>query len=89
MSQTITEKILAAHAGLKNVHPGQLIETRVDLILANDVTAPNAGFASDTNCAVLLYADGRRAVLPLQSKDAMADAILDAVLPLLAANAVV
>lgn len=64
----------------------KLMRKHADLIVANDVTAPNAGFASDTNCAVLLYADGRRATLPLQSKDAMADAILDAVLPLLAAK---
>ncbi|MEW6187686.1 MAG: 3-isopropylmalate dehydratase large subunit [Thermodesulfobacteriota bacterium] len=42
MSQTITEKILAAHAGLRSVHPGQLIEARVDLALANDITAPIA-----------------------------------------------
>ena len=42
MSQTITEKILAAHAGLKKVRPGQLIETRIDLALANDITAPIA-----------------------------------------------
>ncbi|MBI5603316.1 MAG: 3-isopropylmalate dehydratase large subunit [Deltaproteobacteria bacterium] len=42
MSQTITEKILAAHAGVKTVHPGQLIEARVDLALANDITAPIA-----------------------------------------------
>ncbi|MCJ7832865.1 MAG: 3-isopropylmalate dehydratase large subunit, partial [Deltaproteobacteria bacterium] len=42
MSQTITEKILAAHAGLKTVHPGLLIEARVDLALANDITAPIA-----------------------------------------------
>jgi 3-isopropylmalate/(R)-2-methylmalate dehydratase large subunit len=42
MAQTITEKILAAHAGLKTVHPGQLIEVAVDLVLANDVTAPLA-----------------------------------------------
>jgi 3-isopropylmalate/(R)-2-methylmalate dehydratase large subunit len=42
MAQTITEKILAAHAGLKTVHPGQLIEVSVDLVLANDVTAPLA-----------------------------------------------
>ena len=42
MSQTITEKILAAHTGLKKVYPGQLIEARVDLALANDVTAPMA-----------------------------------------------
>jgi 3-isopropylmalate/(R)-2-methylmalate dehydratase large subunit len=42
MSHTITEKILAAHAGMKSVHPGQLIEARVDLALANDITAPIA-----------------------------------------------
>ena len=34
MSQTITEKIMAAHAGLKTVHPGQLIEAEIDLALA-------------------------------------------------------
>lgn len=39
---TITEKILAAHAGLEEVAPGQLIECDLDLVLANDVTAPIA-----------------------------------------------
>ncbi|MGB4582083.1 MAG: 3-isopropylmalate dehydratase large subunit [Coriobacteriia bacterium] len=39
---TITEKILAAHAGLDEVTPGQLIECDLDLVLANDVTAPIA-----------------------------------------------
>jgi 3-isopropylmalate/(R)-2-methylmalate dehydratase large subunit len=39
---TITEKILAAHAGLSDVEPGQLIECSLDLVLANDVTAPIA-----------------------------------------------
>jgi 3-isopropylmalate/(R)-2-methylmalate dehydratase large subunit len=39
---TITEKILAAHAGLETVTPGDLIKVRVDLALANDVTAPLA-----------------------------------------------
>jgi 3-isopropylmalate/(R)-2-methylmalate dehydratase large subunit len=39
---TITEKILAAHAGLAEVEPGQLIECDLDLVLANDVTAPIA-----------------------------------------------
>lgn len=41
-SMTIAEKILAAHAGLDEVVPGQLIECSVDLVLANDVTAPIA-----------------------------------------------
>jgi 3-isopropylmalate/(R)-2-methylmalate dehydratase large subunit len=39
---TITEKILAAHAGLDRVEPGQLINVRVDLALGNDITAPVA-----------------------------------------------
>lgn len=39
---TITEKILAKHAGLPDVTPGQLIECDLDLVLANDVTAPIA-----------------------------------------------
>jgi 3-isopropylmalate/(R)-2-methylmalate dehydratase large subunit len=39
---TITEKILAAHAGLDEVKPGQLINCSLDIVLANDVTAPIA-----------------------------------------------
>ncbi len=39
---TMAEKILAAHAGLDEVVPGQLIECNLDLVLSNDVTAPIA-----------------------------------------------
>ena len=42
MGMTITEKILAAHAGLERVEPGELIEVDVDFSLANDITAPIA-----------------------------------------------
>lgn len=42
MEMTITEKILAAHAGLEEVLPGQLIEANVDIALANDITLPLA-----------------------------------------------
>jgi 3-isopropylmalate/(R)-2-methylmalate dehydratase large subunit len=42
MGMTITEKILAAHAGLDKVSPGDLIQARVDMALANDITAPLA-----------------------------------------------
>jgi 3-isopropylmalate/(R)-2-methylmalate dehydratase large subunit len=42
MGMTITEKILAFHVGLENLKPGQLIETKVDIVLANDITAPIA-----------------------------------------------
>lgn len=42
MPMTITEKILAKHAGLKGVKPGQLINAKVDIALGNDITAPIA-----------------------------------------------
>ncbi len=42
MAMTMTEKILAAHAGKKEVKPGELIKARVDLVLGNDITAPVA-----------------------------------------------
>ncbi len=42
MAMTITEKILAAHAGRPTVSPGDLITARVDLALGNDITAPLA-----------------------------------------------
>ncbi|MDI6741480.1 MAG: 3-isopropylmalate dehydratase large subunit [Smithella sp.] len=42
MGNTITEKILMAHAGLKKIQPGDLINAKVDIALGNDVTAPIA-----------------------------------------------
>lgn len=42
MGMTITEKILATHAGLDAVSPGQLVNAKVDIALGNDITAPIA-----------------------------------------------
>ena len=42
MGMTMTQKILAAHAGLPEVKAGQLIEANLDLVLGNDVTCPVA-----------------------------------------------
>lgn len=42
MGMTMTQKILAAHAGLESVKAGQLIEAKLDLVLGNDVTTPVA-----------------------------------------------
>ncbi len=39
---TITEKILAVHSGKQEVSPGELVNAKIDLILANDITAPIA-----------------------------------------------
>lgn len=56
MGMTMTQKILAQHAGLANVTAGQLIEANIDLTLANDITGPvairemeKAGFESVWN----------------------------------------
>ncbi|CDZ24232.1 3-isopropylmalate dehydratase large subunit [[Clostridium] cellulosi] len=42
MGMTMSQKILAAHAGLEKVEPGQLIEAQLDLVLGNDITTPVA-----------------------------------------------
>ena len=42
MGMTMTEKILARHAGVEKVEPGDLIIAKLDLVLANDITAPPA-----------------------------------------------
>ena len=42
MGMTMTQKILAAHAGVESVQAGQLIEADLDLVLANDITGPVA-----------------------------------------------
>ena len=42
MAMTMTQKILAAAAGLEEVKAGQLIEAKLDLVLGNDITSPVA-----------------------------------------------
>ena len=54
---------------------------RVDLMVANDVTAPGSGFEVDTNRAVLIAPDGTTHPLPQMPKIELADAIWDRVAP--------
>ena len=54
---------------------------RVDLMVANDVTAPGSGFEVDTNRAVLITPDGTTQELPEMPKIDLADAIWDRVAP--------
>ncbi len=61
---------------------GKLEAKRVDLIVANDVSAPGVGFAHDTNAVVLLRADADPVTIDLRDKRAVADAVLDAVVDL-------
>ena len=42
MGMTMTQKILAAHAGLPEVKAGQLIRAKLDMVLGNDITSPVA-----------------------------------------------
>ena len=55
----------------------KLREKRLDLIVANDVTAPGAGFGSDTNVVQLIDAAGETQAFPVLPKDEVAGRILD------------
>jgi phosphopantothenoylcysteine decarboxylase/phosphopantothenate--cysteine ligase len=61
----------------------KLERKRLDLIVANDVSAPGVGFDHDTNAVTLLHADGRSITLDLRSKSAVARAVVDTVAGLL------
>ena len=58
---------------------GKLIKKNLDMIVANDVTAPGAGFDVNTNIVTLITKEAIKS-LPLMSKDEVADRILDAVM---------
>ena len=59
----------------------KMMAKRVDLMVANDVTAPGSGFEADTNRAVLIAPDGTTHPLPQMPKIELADAIWDRVAP--------
>ncbi len=58
----------------------KLARKGVDILVVNDVSAPGAGFDHDTNAVVILEADGVMQEIPLTSKDAVANAVLDRVI---------
>jgi phosphopantothenoylcysteine decarboxylase/phosphopantothenate--cysteine ligase len=58
----------------------KLAEKDLDLIVANDVAGADTGFAVDTNAVTIIDRTGHRETVPLMSKDAVADRILDRVL---------
>ena len=61
----------------------KLVAKGVDLMVANDVSAPRVGFDHDTNAVTIFGADGTVTSVPLAAKGAVADAVLDRVVPLL------
>jgi phosphopantothenoylcysteine decarboxylase/phosphopantothenate--cysteine ligase len=65
-------------------HAQQKLERKhLDLIVANDVSAPDSGFAVDTNQVTLIHRSGEVESLPLLGKDEVADRVLDRVAALL------
>ncbi len=58
----------------------KLEKKNVDMIVANDVSRPDAGFDTDTNLVKILHRDGLVEELPLMSKEEVADRILDRIL---------
>ena len=62
----------------------KLERKHLDLIVANDVSAPDSGFSVDTNQVTLLHRSGQVESLPLLSKEEVADQVLDRVAALLA-----
>lgn len=63
MPMTMTQKILAAHAGLDNVAAGQLIEARLDIVLGNDITAPVAIKEFEKACFDKIFDKDRIAIV--------------------------
>jgi phosphopantothenoylcysteine decarboxylase / phosphopantothenate---cysteine ligase len=65
----------------------KLRRKRLDFIVANDVSRPDAGFAVDTNIVTIVGADGSRQTTPKLSKEDVGDVILDRLLALRAEGA--
>ena len=57
----------------------KLAEKNLDMVVANDISQPGAGFDVDTNIAKLLFREGRVEELPIMGKEELADVILDRV----------
>ena len=64
MPNTITEKILASHADVESVKPGQIIKCRVDIALGNDITAPLAIRAFKKAGATKVFHQSKVALVP-------------------------
>ena len=73
----------AAETGSLERATEKLRRKGVDLLVANDVAEPGAGFGTDTNRVTIVAADGTSDPLPMQSKRDVADALLDRVVRLL------
>jgi phosphopantothenoylcysteine decarboxylase/phosphopantothenate--cysteine ligase len=85
----VTVGFAAESQDLEENARAKLVSKRLDLIVANEISAPDAGFGVDTNRVTLLYANGKAEVLPLLTKVEVAQAVLDRVAGLLEAEVAV
>ena len=63
MGMTMSQKILAAHAGLDSVKAGQLIEAKLDMVLGNDITSPVAINVFEENGATSVFDNSKIAMV--------------------------
>jgi phosphopantothenoylcysteine decarboxylase/phosphopantothenate--cysteine ligase len=75
----------AETGGLRERARAKLREKKVDLLVANDVSAADSGFDADHNRAVLMFADGREVELDLMPKVDLAVRVWEAVIEMLSA----
>ena len=73
----------AESQNLKENAVGKLLDKNLDMIVANDITAPDSGFNVDTNRVTLFYPDGRSEVLPLMSKFEVASTVVERIADIL------
>jgi phosphopantothenoylcysteine decarboxylase/phosphopantothenate--cysteine ligase len=66
----------AESENLKDNAKKKMIEKEMDMIVANDITDPQAGFSVDTNKALLLFSDGSTEQLPLLQKSEVAEKVI-------------
>jgi phosphopantothenoylcysteine decarboxylase/phosphopantothenate--cysteine ligase len=71
---------------LKRNAAAKLQAKGLDVIVLNDAGNPQAGFEVDTNEVILIFKDGTEEVLPVMSKDDVADAIIDRLVDIFAAR---
>jgi 3-isopropylmalate/(R)-2-methylmalate dehydratase large subunit len=80
MGMTMTEKILAAHAGVDVARPGEILTCKVDLVMANDVTGPPAGRQLKAMGATAVFDPQRVVLVPSHfapAKDALMAGVID------------
>jgi phosphopantothenoylcysteine decarboxylase/phosphopantothenate--cysteine ligase len=75
----VTVGFAAESSGLLENAQRKLREKKLDMIVANDITQPDAGFEVDTNRVTIIHADGQLEEFQLMSKDQVAQIVMERV----------